>query len=33
VAGDQPGIAIANINMALIRDQRRNMPVQQHRKL
>jgi len=33
VVGDQPGIAIANINLALIRNQRRNMPVQQHRKL
>lgn len=33
VTGNQPGIAIADINVELIRQQRRNIPVRQHRKL
>ena len=33
VIGNQAGIAIADINIDLIRQQRRNIPVRQHRKL
>jgi len=33
VIGNQSGIAIAEVNVELIRQQRRNIPVRQHRKL